>query len=195
VRVSDRAPTRTLGCRVRRRQTVRAEGRVGEGSARGPRPGVCEQQEDLAAARHRYATQEIDSPRACRGCFRDCLFHNAPDVYCHATSLPHAARRDRNKGQGLAPPPPRRRSPTPKPQAGISPEADSLAQPGASFAELPSRRSQKKPGQQRDGEGKGRGVPLPPEPAGAARKAAGAAADGALAPPPASRSPVSWRTK
>jgi hypothetical protein len=44
--------------------------------------------------------------------------------------------------------------PAPKPQAGISSETDSSAQPGTSFAELPSRRSQKTPGQQRDGEGR-----------------------------------------
>ena len=60
------APTRTLGCRVRRRQTVRAEGRVGEGRARDPRPGVCEQQEDWRShdtgMRRRKSTAPQGSP-------------------------------------------------------------------------------------------------------------------------------------
>ena len=39
--------------------------------------------------RYRYATAGIDSPPGGhRGCFRDCLFRSAPDVYCHAASLP-----------------------------------------------------------------------------------------------------------
>src|SRR5262249_51322528 len=126
-----------------------------------------------------------------RAWFRDCRFHNAPGVYCQAPSLPPTQlAADRNKGQDLAPPPPRRCSPTPKPQTGISREAHSPAQPGASFAELPSRRSQKKPGQPRDGEGKGRGVPLPPEPAAPQGKPLERRVDGALAPPPPSWSPA-----
>jgi len=78
------ARTRTLGCRVRRRQTVRAEGRVGEGRARDPRPGVCEQQEDWRSHDTGMRRREPTAPRGRCGCFRDCLFHNAPDVYCHA---------------------------------------------------------------------------------------------------------------
>ena len=185
------APTRTLGCRVRRRQTVRAAGRVGGGEGRGPQTRGLRAAGGLAVVRHRYATAEIHSPRGRRDCFRDCLFHNAPDVYCHAARS--ALTGTRGKAWRL-----RLRGGVPRPRS-LKPAFPERQIPrpnlGASFAELPSRRSQKKPGQQRDGEGKGRGVPPPRKPAGAARKAAGAVADGALAPSPSSRSPVSWSTK
>ena len=158
-------PTPTLACRVQRRQTVRAEGRVGEGRAPGPRPG-------FASSRR---TGRCTTPVCDGGKRQPSRFAVAAFVIPDFTTLQRfiAKRRapptqlatDRDKGQDLAPSPPRRCSPTSKPQTGISREAHSPAQPGASFAELPSRRSQKKPGQQRDGEGKGRGVLLPPEPA------------------------------
>jgi hypothetical protein len=158
-------PTPTLACRVQRRQTVRAEGRAGEGRAPGPRPG-------FASSRR---TGRCTTPVCDGGKRQPSRFAVAAFVIPDFTTLQRfiAKRRapptqlvaDRNKGQELAPPPPRRCSPTPEASNRDSREAHTPAQPGASFAELPSRRSQKKPGQQRDGEGKGRGVPPPPEPA------------------------------
>jgi hypothetical protein len=48
--------------------------------------------------------RESIAPGGHRGCFRDCLFHNAPDVYCHAASLPpRSSPLTGTRGRALAP--------------------------------------------------------------------------------------------
>jgi hypothetical protein len=188
-------PTPTLACRVQRRQTVRAEGRVGEGRAPGPRPG-------FASSRRtgRRTTPVCDGVKRQPSGFAVAAFVIADFTTlqrfiakrraCPQRSSPLTGTRGKTWRLRLRGGVPRPRSlkrafperqirrPNLGPHSPNSPRAvrrkspDNSAMVRGRAGECRHRLSRR-----------------------AARQAAGAAVDGALAPPPPSWSPVSWRAE